>query len=287
MLRLGLVCSVVVTLFAGPLDCTGKTNAMMRQDAAAYRLRVAVDEVNLTFHAADVNGLPSKDLKLSDVRLTDDGKPPLKILDFKLLQDLPVRAEILIDTSESMRAMLPEARIIATAYAEKILRRTTDEAFIAEFGRFESVMQPWTNDPSTIVEGVRTVSEARADSISGTAVYDALFRTCLYQFGAINHAASGDFILLFSDGEDNASYVSLKDAVDMCQRSNTAIYDFHKLQHGGEGDTADLLELAKETGGRMFLDDGSSAGIYEDLRSNRGRYAGPLSADLQTGRDEA
>ncbi len=252
------------------MSCGAQTNSVMTQDAAAYRLKVAVDEVNLTFHAEDVHGLPAQNLKLSDLRLTDDGEPPLKILDLKLLENLPVRAGILIDTSDSMTAALPLARSIAAAYAEKMLRRSTDQAFVAAFGRVENVVQPWTNDPSAIMEGVRTVTGARADPISGTAVYDALFRTCLYQFGAIDHGASGNFILLFSDGADNASYVSLADAVDMCQRSNTTIYDFHRLQGGDAGDAETLLKLAKETGGRMFLDDGSAEGIYDDLRSIEG-----------------
>jgi Ca-activated chloride channel family protein len=267
-LRWLMCCLLGAGVLAFGVHCVPQTDAVVAQDAAAYRLKVAVDEVELTFHAADVQGLPSNGLKLDDVRLLDNGVPPLKVLEFRLLQDVPVRAGILVDTSDSMREVFPVARSIAETYAQTMLRQQTDEAFVAEFGRVETVVLPWTSDPSALTEGVRTVTMAKADPISGTAMYDAIFRTCLYQFGEIDHAASGNFILLFSDGEDNASHVTLKDAVDMCQRSNTAIYDFRRLR-GGASDaagTANLLEMAQETGGRMFLDDGSGAGVNGDLR---------------------
>jgi Ca-activated chloride channel homolog len=265
-----IVCGLLIgALFADARRMDSQTNAVVDQDAQTYRLSVSVDEVILTFHAADVQGLSSDDLKLNDLKLLDDGKPPRKILDFKLLQDFPVRAGILVDTSLSMRKQLPGDRAIAIQYAQKLLRQETDKAFVTKFGRVAKVVQPWTSDPMALTAGIREVTEGVGDPISGTAIFDAIFRTCLYQFGKIDHAASGNFILLFSDGEDNASYVYLKDAVDMCQRSNTAIYTFRASQRSGSdsGGTPILVELAQETGGRIFADDGSEAEIYNDLRT--------------------
>ena len=111
-----IVCGLLIgALFADARRMDSQTNAVVDQDAQTYRLSVSVDEVILTFHAADVQGLSSDDLKLNDLKLLDDGKPPRKILDFKLLQDFPVRAGILVDTSLSMRKQLPGDRAIAMA----------------------------------------------------------------------------------------------------------------------------------------------------------------------------
>jgi Ca-activated chloride channel family protein len=100
-------------------------------------------------------------------------------------------------------------------------------------------------------------------------MFDAIFRACLYEFGSADHPASGSFILLFSDGEDNASSTALKDVVDMCQRSNTAIYAFRSESPAGEGSTgpATLAKLAAETGGRIFPGHEASDEIATDLRA--------------------
>ena len=61
-----------------------------------YRMRVSVDEVDLTFHAEDAHGLPVNDLKLNELKITDNGKPPDHVLSFRPLRDYPVRAGILV-----------------------------------------------------------------------------------------------------------------------------------------------------------------------------------------------
>ena len=84
----------------------------------------------------------------------------------------------------------------------------------------------------------------------------------------MDHSASGNFILLFSDGEDNASHADLKQAVDMCQRANTAIYAFRvESKYSSSSGPKTLAELTSQTGGRVFFDDDSDMGIYNDLRT--------------------
>jgi len=85
----------------------------------------------------------------------------------------------------------------------------------------------------------------------------------------VDHAGSGNFILLFSDGEDNAGYTSLKEAVDICQRNNTTIYAFRpdpQLGFGSEGPKT-LADLVSQTGGRVFNINDSDAEIDDDLRT--------------------
>jgi Ca-activated chloride channel family protein len=260
---------LVVTLFVHARRIDSQTNAAQVQSAPTYGLNVSVDEVSLTFHAADANGLPINDLKLDELNLLDNGKPPRKILTFQLLQDSPIRAGILMDTSESMEDSLPGNAAISSKYVQSMLRQQSDQAFVMDFGKQSIVVQSWSSDASALTAGIRKVAATGGSSIGGTAIFDAVFRACLYQFGKIDHAASGNFILLFSDGQDNASHVSLKEAVDMCQRTHTSIYSFRadaKSSFGSMGPGI-LAELASETGGHVFHDNGSEAGIYSDLRT--------------------
>jgi Ca-activated chloride channel homolog len=240
-----------------------------QQSGPSYGLRVSVDEVVLTFHAADAHGLPVNDLKLEELRLSDNGRPPRKILAFQALQNLPINAGILLDTSESMNQTLARNRTIAARYAQLLLRQPTDQAFVMKFGPLSEVEQPWTNNANALDAGVRKLTGYGSIHIHGTALFDAIYRACLNQFGHVDHAGSGNFILLFSDGEDNAGYTSLKEAVDVCQRNNTTIYAFRpdpQLSFGVEGSKT-LADLTSQTGGRVFNINDSDAGIDDDLRT--------------------
>ena len=264
---------LVVSLSALALFCLtrqadAQTSPVSNQNSSSYKLSVTVDEVTLTFHAADIHGLPVNDLKLSELRLLDNGKPPRRILTFDSLQDFPIRAGILMDTSQSMEEHLSGNRAIAIQYAQRLLRQQTDQAFVMDFGYVSRTLQPWTGDPVSLTYGIRRVTAGKANPLGGTALYDTIFRACFNEFGKIDHAASGNFILLFSDGEDNASHTSLQEAVDICQRSNTAIYAFRaEPKSAFSSGPKTLADLASQTGGRLFFDDDSEAAIYNDLRT--------------------
>jgi VWFA-related protein len=200
------------------------------QGLTSYRLKVPVDEVSLSFHAADGHGLAVNDLKVEELKLLDNGRPPAKIAVFQPLQDASIRAGILMDMSESMREFIARNRAISIEYAQRVLRQKTDQAFVMDFGYLSKVVQPWTGDPAVLAAGVRRVSAGGESPLGGTAMLDAIYRACFSEFGRIdrgtNQGPTGNFILLFSDGEDNAGHMSLKEAVDACQRTNTAIYSF-------------------------------------------------------------
>jgi Ca-activated chloride channel homolog len=262
-------CSLILLAIIANAPRIGSQAAAGQQGAQSYGLRVSVDEVVLTFHAADAHGLPVNDLKLEELSLSDNGRPPRKILAFQALQNLPINAGILLDTSESMNQNLVHSRTIAAKYAQLLLRQSTDQAFVMKFGPLSEIEQPWTNKPDALAAGVRKLTGYGAIHIHGTALFDAIYRACLNQFGHVDHAGSGNFILLFSDGEDNAGYTSPKEAVDICQRNNTAIYAFRPDPQSGFGSQGPktLADLASESGGRVFNINDSDSGIDNDFRT--------------------
>jgi VWFA-related protein len=87
---------------------------------------------------------------------------------------------------------------------------------------------------------------------------------------------TGNFILLFSDGVDDDSHAYLSEAVDMCQRTRTAIY---AISNSGKSPFSEgqrtLEELARETGGRVFFNpqgDRAWAALETIEREQRNQY---------------
>jgi Ca-activated chloride channel family protein len=238
-------------------------------------LRLSVDEVSFVFHAEDSHGVSVDDLKSSELVLRDNGKPPARIVAFELLQDEPIRAGFLLDTSSSMASRLPASRQIAANLAQKVLRTPADQAFVMDFGYTSQIAQPWTSDTVELTKGLRAVVSGRQNPLGGTALFDTVFRACFNLFGKLDdpsdklaHVSGGNLILLLSDGEDNESHTSLAEAVDMCQRSNTAIYAFRAEPSPSlfsEGPKT-LADLASQTGGRVFAGNGAPEEIDSDLR---------------------
>ena len=99
----------------------------------------------------------------------------------------------------------------------------------------------------------------------GTAIFDAVYRACFNEFGHVDFKGSGNLILLFSDGEDNASRASLSEAVTACQHTSTTIYVFRPKLDGSSSGSRTLRELAEQTGGRVFPADASAQEVDLDL----------------------
>lgn len=234
--------------------------------ASGYTLQLPVDEVVLTFHATDAHGLPVNDIRLSETRILDNGATPEKIIAFDSLPGRPLRAALLLDTSESMTHALPEIKAISKEFAARILRHTHDEGLVTEFGYTSAVVQSWTGDSSALVRSIGGIYDGQSNPLPGTALVDSIFRTCLYSFHTAD-SNTGNVILLFSDGEDTASRTSMDEALRACQRSNTAIYAFRVPPTGmGSPGPRTLAELAEKTGGRVFPADETEDAVWNDLR---------------------
>jgi Ca-activated chloride channel family protein len=269
MRNLGIIGSLLaLTLFTDVHRTSSQIIAAAVQNLPPSTFKVSVDEVSLTFHAADQEGLPVTNLKSSDLTIYDNYKLPRKILAFQALRDSPIRAGILLDTSVSMEKAISRDRALSTEYVERFLRPKTDLAFIEYFGYIPRIVQPWTGNQTALARGIAEATVGRANPRGGTAIFDTVFSACLYQFGETDHPTTGNFILLFTDGEDNTSHVDLKGVVDICQRTNTAIYAFHPdPSESSSPGPRNLALLTSQTGGRLFHLDDSEAGMNKDLNT--------------------
>ena len=170
------------------------------------------------------------------------------------LEDLPIRAGFLFDISASMLEETDFNRYVIQMYASRLIRKGVDQAFVMQFDTHTLLAQDWTDKDSAIETGSAAIGP-RPDRLDPlTAIFDSLYTTCRDRWGAKEAESTGNFILLFSDGEDDASHAYLSEAVDMCQRRHIAIYAFEGGRASQFSDGRGTLKaLAQQTGGRVFI----------------------------------
>lgn len=233
-------------------------------DVQSYTLRMPVDEVKVTFHVSDGNGEPIEHLKKDDVQLLDNGKLQRRTVAFHEYRDLPIRVGFLLDNSSSMRAQMDRSQLIASELIKDFFRPESDRAFTMGFGLEQKTTQDWTENAEAVGRGITAGLVGEPNGNDGTAMFDAIYRACQEKFSGGSSELSGNFILLFTDGDDNSSRVWEGQAVDMCQRARTAIYAFVPEWKTRASRGEQILEdLVMQTGGRMFYQ--SRQSIHDSL----------------------
>ena len=260
--------AVVLSMVGGSCGAWAQVAA---EGVGPYTLSVGVNEVSLMFHVADFHGAAIGDLTLGDLKVWDNGKAPKQIVSFEVYRDLPIRAGVLLDTSRSVLENLRRNQQISMEYMRQFMRkpagdRQGDQAFVMRFDFEPKVIEDWTGDGDTLAASIRNVAADHESRLGGTAIFDAVYTACRDQFGKGSGVATGNFLLLFSDGLDNASHARIEDDVDICQQTNTAIYVFSGAAKSMfiEGQRT-LTDLAEQTGGRIFFEQ-TGDGIRDDLR---------------------
>jgi len=240
------------------------------EEAPLTTITKRVNEVSVLFTATDKHGKFVKHLGESDFQVLDDHKPPQSIVDFRSETDLPLRLGLLVDSSGSVTSRFGFEQQAATQFLEQILRPGFDQAFVVGFNNKSQITQDFTDQVAALSHGIE-----RLQPSGGTALYDAIFHACHNKLLNISHEHPiRKALIVLSDGEDNQSYATLREAIDMAQRAEVIIYaistDDSGLVMRGDGV---LEKLADATGGRAFFpfkvkDITKSFGAIEDeLRS--------------------
>jgi VWFA-related protein len=240
-----------------------------KAEGQAFTMRVPVNEVNLTFHVSDASGVPIEHLHRNDFELLDNGKLQKRIVAFREHSNMPIRVGFLLDNSPSMERQQERNQAIASELVKEFFRPEVDRAFTMGFGLDSKVTQDWSEDGGAIANGIANALERSDSEREGTALFDAVYHACRDRFSHQADTRSGNFILLFTDGEDNSSHVWEPEAVDMCQRARTAIYVFIPEWKSRASRGQQILEdLAAKTGGRAF---------YQSKQSNHDELAAAVT----------
>jgi len=226
---------------------TERPGALKKGQNGVYTLHEDVDEVLLNCTVIDENGKPVMDLKQSDFRIWEDGVPQTP--NSFQHQDLPVSMGLIIDNSGSMR----DKRTAVNAAAVTLLRESNrqDVAFVVNFSERAFLDQGFTSDISLINRGL-----SHFDSQGTTAMYDAVAASA---DELSKHAKQPkQALLIITDGADNASRLSLEQAIRRVQNlGGPVVYSIGLLfdTEAAESQRArsSLDMLSEETGGVAYF----------------------------------
>ncbi len=228
---------------------TPKPGTSLEREKGGFTFHRDVDEVVLNASVLDDGGHIVNDLKEDNFHVFEDGVPQT-IRAFQH-QDIPVSIGMLIDNSGSMR----DKRQAVNTAALDLVRASNpqDEAFVVNFSDEAFIDQDFTSDVGKLRDGL-----AHIDSKGGTALYDAVVASA-------DQLARGakrpkQVLLIVTDGEDNASSLSLEQTIRRIQDLQGPVVYSIGLLFGEEGGGREahrakraLQLLSSETGGIAYF----------------------------------
>ena len=237
------------------------TDDLVLFNAGQFLEDVEVRLVELYATVVDRAGRPIPDLAREDFRVTEDGQDQ-ELVRFERLDDLPIYAALLIDTSASMAENLDEVRRVALGFFEQIIQ-SKDRAAVITFSDRPRLAAKFTNDMTTVAGALAGLTAERS-----TALYDSLLFG-LYYFQGIKGQRA---MLVLSDGEDRRSKTTFEEVLEYALSAGVTLYTVG-LDISNRQARVRLRRLAEETGGRAFFIesveelDAITAAVERDLRS--------------------
>ncbi len=226
--------------------------------------RLTADEVSIFFAATD-HGRSVTDLTASDVKIRDDGGPTGPFLGFRIESQLPLRLGLVIDTSDSTSDRLSFERGAAAQFLREAAVDQNSLAFVVGVNNSVLLVQDFTADQTLISHAVNQLAPG-----GGTALWDAVSFAADKLASHPEVQAVSRILVVISDGEDNSSGITLKQAIASAQRGEVAVYtvstredDLHEAPDALLGDHA-LRTLSELTGGAAFMP-GSLRGLKASL----------------------
>lgn len=235
-----------------------------------YTFRHDVPEVRLQFTVADERGRLVRDLSASDVAVFDDKSQVKRFSDFERDENLPLQLGLVLDTSDSVKRVLPQEKRAAVDFLDRVMRPQTDVAYVMAVAGDMNIWQNSTNNRQELVNAVDRLNEPGW----GTRILDALYTACYQPVQPAEGKNVHRAIIVLTDGDDTDSLHTLQDVIAAAQRSETQIYPItiHYTKIVTRGDRV-LRYLADSTGGRLYVansakDLGASfAELEQDLRT--------------------
>ena len=223
-------------------------------------IRVTVNVVNVLATVRDSGGRIIPDLKKEDFDLWEDGQKQ-EISFFSRESAEPLSLGLLVDTSVSQGRVLPMEQQSAVRFLEQVVKKK-DLVFVISFDVDVDLLQDYTNEVARLERAVeRTVINAPFSPVSrgpfetgckGTSLFDAIYLAATDKLGGETGRKA---LLILTDGVDCGSRMTLNQALEAAQRSDTVIYlvaVFDRSFYGSGGYSGDsvIKKLAEETGGR-------------------------------------
>ncbi len=228
----------------------------------AQTFRSGVEGVNVDVLVLDGNR-PLSGLTVADFELRDSGV--VQQIDSIALQDVPLNVMFALDVSESV-AGVPLENLKEAALAAVQLLAPGDQAALLTFADHVKLRADWTADRARLAGAV-----IGATATGATALHDAAYAALTLRASTPGRT----LVLVFSDGEDTASWMAGTSSLEIARRTDAVVYgvelrnetqwspgyrvDFHSgLQTGIPNVRKPLLmerflhALASDTGGQVL-----------------------------------
>jgi VWFA-related protein len=243
-------------------------NGPLHKEGEGYVLHTDVEEVVLNCTVLEGNRLVP-DLTRDDFQVVEDGVKQT-LISFQHT-DLPVSIALVVDNSGSMSRKRPSVNKSALDLIQA--SNPQDEAFVVNFSDEAYIDQEFTSDVNKLRDGLSHI-----ESRGATALYDAVVASADKLVADAKRPKQ--VLILITDGEDNASTLTLEQTIRRVQQlSGPVIYSIGLL-FGDDNTRAEVrhahraLEmLSTETGGMAFFPksieqiDQISAEVARDIRN--------------------
>jgi VWFA-related protein len=230
-------------------------------------VKVNVDVVNLFFNVKDKKGGLIPNLAKTDFEVLEDGKPQA-IKYFSADANQPLTLGILIDSSLSQERVLQMEKEVGAAFLKSVLR-SKDEAFVISFDVNVDLLQDFTSNTRELASALNRAringggggggipglggGPVPTATPRGTLLYDAIY---LASHDKLSHEVGRKAMIILTDGEDQGSQLTIKDAQEAAQKSDSIVYVLLCADRGFYGGfyagDREMKKLAEETGGRVI-----------------------------------
>jgi Ca-activated chloride channel family protein len=203
--------------------------------------KVDVDVVQVTVTVTNDHGEFVAGLPQSAFHVAEDGKP--QTITYFASEDVPLELVVAVDVSGSMGTAMPKVKEAVKAF----LGAVPAENRLSLLGFNDTVFALTRRPTDPPEERVRAVD--RLAAWGATALYDVIVRG-IDMLGARTGRKA---LVVFSDGEDQGSHVTLDQVEQRLQASDVTLYMIGQ----GRGLSVDRLKkvmerLSNPTGGRVF-----------------------------------
>ncbi|MEO8659117.1 MAG: VWA domain-containing protein [Bryobacteraceae bacterium] len=218
--------------------CAAFIGTVCAQEAPKFRVETRLVEVPAA--VLDSGGRHLFGLTRDDFEVRDNGRPQSIASFEETATDL--HCALLLDTTGSMMTSLPALKNAVSTFIDEL--RPNDSVSIHSFAERIRELQPATRDKSA---AKRSIFGLRA--AGQTALFDAISRLSL----EMEKRPGKKAMVVFTDGEDNASLLNSQSAVARARRNGLPIY---AIGFGASGRNAKLIDTLKSlstaTGGICF-----------------------------------
>jgi VWFA-related protein len=234
--------SISMALAGWPAVCA----AQAVDSKPALTIKTPAPKVVLTVTVRDKKGALVKGLKAAELTLAEDGRPQTiqSFTPFLSGAVLPFRLGLLVDTGRGFSGAMESERKAAGKFVDQMLPEkpgtAPDQAFLIHFDNEVELLEDFTASRDKLhreldemgpshraqedARGPESSSDDRERSHSGrggTQLYDAIF---LASDELMKTQEGHKALIVFSDGADRDSKMSLSDAVDAAEKANVAVY---------------------------------------------------------------